>query len=533
MTSLKRNGPRRSSDQPWYFHPIIFGVYPIVALLAANISQIRPEAAIRSFFISIAVAVIFYSLALLILRNRSLAAVFSSFVFLLFYSYGHIYQLIEGQLVAGLDVGRHRYLGILWLLVFISGSWLIFKKAANALTFNNLLNTVSVILLVLPLFQIAEFEYKASRVQSGGNTVKAAPITTSAGKNLDPDSLPDVYYIILDGYSRDDILKELYNYDNSSFYSELKQIGFVIPDCAQSNYARTALSISSALHMDYIQEFSTLYKQGDQSLDMPVYLDYIQNSPVRSHLAEFGYQMVAFETGYFWNEITNADVYIVANDNPLEKIKQGRDVSEFEVMYLRTTAFRTVDELKSKFTQNLVKNIRTPEEKHHDQVIFALDQLEQVPLLPGKKFVYAHIVAPHAPFVFSPDGRYISTGAVNPGYLDAISYVNSRVIPIVKSIIANSKVPPVIIVQADHGWDADHRMQILNAYYLPDGGSDKVYDTITPVNTFRTIFNQYFGDSFELLNDVSYFSDDDAPYAFVEIPHTCSSGKNLAVPQVK
>ncbi|NLF52248.1 MAG: hypothetical protein GX577_14055 [Leptolinea sp.] len=528
MASLKTSEPRRSSGQPWYFHPLLFGIYPIVALLAANISQIRPEAAVRSFIISLVLAVVFYGLTILVIRNRSLSAVFTTFIFLLFYSYGHIYQLIEGQMVAGLDIGRHRFLGSLWLFLFGLGIWLIFKKARNAQTFNSLLNTVSIILLVLPLFQIVEFEYRASRVKTGTNTVKAAPITTSAGKNLEPETLPDVYYIILDGYSRDDILKELYNYDNSSFYTELRQLGFVIPDCAQSNYARTALSISSALHMDYIQEFSTLYKQGDQSLDMPVYLDYIQNSPVRSHLKEFGYQMVAFETGYFWNEVTDADVYIIANDNPLEKVKQGRDVSEFEVMYLRTTAFRTVDELKSKFTQNLVKNIRTPEEKHHDQVIFALDQLEQVPLLPGKKFVYAHIVAPHAPFVFSPDGRYISTGAVNPGYLDAISYLNSRVIPMTKSIIENSKVPPVIIIQADHGWDADHRMEILNAYYLPNGGDELIYETITPVNTFRTVFNAYFGDDFELLDDVSYFSDDEAPYAFVEIPHSCSSGKSPA-----
>jgi hypothetical protein len=524
MTSPKKTEPRRSSGQPWYFHPILFGIYPIVALLAANISQIRPEAAIRSFIISAVLAIVLYGFALLLIRNRSVAAIFSTFFFLLFYSYGHIYQLIEGKLVGGFDIGRHRFLGIVWLLLFAAGAWLIFQKAKKADTFNSLLNTVSIILMVLPLFQIGQFEVKAASVTAGGNTVKAAALTTSSGKSLDPEKLPDVYYIILDGYSRDDILKELYNYDNSSFYANLKQLGFVIPDCAQSNYARTALSISSALHMDYIQNFSTLYKQGDQSLDMPVYLDYIRHSPVRSHLSEFGYKMVAFETGYFWNEITDADVYIIANDNPLEKVKQGRDVSEFEMMYLRTTAFRTVDELKSKFTQNLVKNIRTPEEKHHDQVIFALDQLEQVPNLPGKKFVYAHIVAPHAPFVFSPDGRYISNGAVMPGYLDAISYVNSRVIPIVKSIIANSKVPPVIIIQGDHGWDADHRMQIFNAYYLPDGGSQKIYDTITPVNTFRTVFNLYFGDSYPLLDDVSYFSDDDAPYAFKDIPHTCSSG---------
>ncbi len=441
MTSLKKTEPRRSSGQPWYFHPILFGIYPIIALLAANISQIRPEAAIRAFFISLVIAVLFYLVAFLVFRNNSIAAVFSTFFFLLFYSYGHIYQVIEGKLIGGLDVGRHRFLGSLWILIFAAGIGLIIRKARQASTFNRLLNTVSIILLVLPLFQIAEFEIKAARVAAGGNSMKTASIISSSGKNLDPETLPDVYYIILDGYSRDDILKQLYNYDNSSFIRELEQLGFVVPDCAQSNYARTALSISSALHMDYVQDFSSLYKQGDQSLDMPVYLDYIQHNPVRSHLAEFGYKMVAFETGYFWNEVTDADVYVVANDNPLEKVKQRRDVSEFEMMFLRTTALRTLDELQSKFTHNLVKSIRTPEEKNHDQVIFALDQLEQVPNLPGKKFVYAHIVAPHAPFVFSPDGRYISNGAVNPGYLDAISYVNSRVIPIVKSIIANSRFP--------------------------------------------------------------------------------------------
>jgi hypothetical protein len=524
MMTTPKNKLRQAFSKPQYFHPILFGIYPIIALLAANISQIRPEAAIRSFLISLALAVVFYLLAIFGFRSKSTAAVFSTFIFLLFYSYGHVYQLIEGKLIGGLDFGRHRFLGVLWIIILVVGVWFIVRKAKDSKTFNQLLNAVSIVLIILPIFQIANFEIKAARVTAGAEAAKNAAIATSTGVTLDAEKLPDVYYIILDGYSRDDILNELYNFDNTEFINNLKSLGFVIPDCAQSNYARTALSISSALHMDYIQNFSPLIKQGDQSLDMPVYHDYIQHSPVRSHLAEFGYKMVAFETGYFWNEVTDADIYIIANDNPLEKVKKGKDVSEFEVMYLRTTAFRTVDELESKFTQNLVKNIRTPEEKHHDQVVFALDQLEQVPLLPGKKFVYAHIVAPHAPFVFSPDGRFDSTGAVNPGYLHAISYVNSRVIPIVKSIIEKSRVPPVIIIQGDHGWDADHRMQILNAYYLPNGGSEKVYPTITPVNSFRTVFNQYFGDAYPKLDDVSYFSADEAPYAFKVIPHTCSSG---------
>ncbi len=524
MTTQKSVKPRRNNGQPWYFHPILIGLYPILALLAANISQIRPEAAVRSFLVSLVFVMLVYLVSFLCFRNRNLAAVFSSFFFLMFFTYGHVYALIEGKVIGGLDVGRHRYLGVLWILLFLAGSWLIFKKARKAVNFNRLLNTVSIILLIFPMYQIGEFEFRAARVAAGGGSAKSAAITTGSGKSLDPDTLPDVYYIILDGYSRDDILKELYNYDNSVFLSELRDLGFVIPDCAQSNYARTALSISSALHMDYVQNFSPLIKQGDQSLDMPVYHDYIKHSPVRNYLAEFGYKMVAFETGYFWNEVTDADVYIVANDNPLEKVKQGRDVSEFEMMYLRTSVLRAADELKSKFTQKIVENIRTPEEKHHDQVIFALDQLEQVPNLPGKKFVYAHILAPHAPFVFSPDGRYISNGAVMPGYLDAISYVNSRVIPIVKSLIANSKVPPVIILQGDHGWDEEHRMQIFNAYYLPNGGGADVYPTITPVNTFRLVFNRYFGESYPLQDDISYFSHGLTPYEFKITPFTCSSG---------
>jgi hypothetical protein len=72
-------------------------------------------------------------------------------------------------------------------------------------------------------------------------------------------------------------------------------------------------------------------------------------------------------------------------------------------------------------------------------------------------------------------------------------------------------------------------MQILNAYYLPNGGAAKIYDTITPVNTFATVFDTYFGGDFKLKDDVSYFSDDSAPYAFKEIPHTCSSGKPAPV----
>src|SRR5690606_21828960 len=85
---------------------------------------------------------------------------------------------------------------------------------------------------------------------------------------------------------------------------------------------------------------------------------------------------------------------------------------------------------------------------------------------------------------------------------------------------------PVIVLQADEGpfperyrssslsWHeaepSELRMKsgILNAYYFPDGDYATLYDGITPVNSFRAIFNKYFGAKLEHLPDRIYASPD-------------------------
>ena len=46
----------------------------------------------------------------------------------------------------------------------------------------------------------------------------------------------------------------------------------------------------------------------------------------------------------------------------------------------------------------------------------------------------------------------------------------------------------------------DWRM-VLNAVYLPNNGEALLYDSISPANTFRVIFNHYFDTNFDLLED--------------------------------
>ena len=61
------------------------------------------------------------------------------------------------------------------------------------------------------------------------------------------------------------------------------------------------------------------------------------------------------------------------------------------------------------------------------------------------------------------------------------------------------------------------RHAILNAYYLPGKGTDGLYPSITPVNSFRLIFNAYFEGKYEMLEDRLFFTEKNGGYNLVEI----------------
>ena len=99
------------------------------------------------------------------------------------------------------------------------------------------------------------------------------------------------------------------------------------------------------------------------------------------------------------------------------------------------------------------------------------------------------------------------------GYLKNTKFINSRLPGVVREIIANSKTPPIIIIQADHGYQLpDIRFDILNAYYFPDRNYSALYPEISPVNTFRVVFNTYLAGDYSLLKDQSINVGINRPY---------------------
>jgi hypothetical protein len=145
--------------------------------------------------------------------------------------------------------------------------------------------------------------------------------------------------------------------------------------------------------------------------------------------------------------------------------------------------------------------------KLYDFYTYDLEKLSTIPLIPGPKFVYAHFLTTHRPFLFGKDGSFSPDQSIQ-GYIDSILYTNSAILKSVDEIIANSKTKPIIVIQGDHGIprldDPRQRVAILNAYRLPGDGADRLYPSISPVNSFRAIAQEYFGSEVPLLADRSF-----------------------------
>ena len=183
-----------------------------------------------------------------------------------------------------------------------------------------------------------------------------------------------------------------------------------------------------------------------------------------------------------------------------------------------------LDLFYKKTVLRLIRNFRKGayHQSRRREILSQLTFLEKdVHKISGPKFVFAHILSPHPPYVFDSIGKPAKTKSTDwhweypDEYLNQIVFLNRRVKNVINKILTKSKISPIIIIQGDHGpplfgveeneRNIKLKTSILNAYFLPKMNNDLLYNSITPVNTFRIILNHYFNANYELLKDDVYF----------------------------
>lgn len=498
------------------FHPFLFAVYTILFLFANNIGQVNFAEVIKPLFIVLVFVTLLLILFKIILKDWHKAGLEVSLLVFLTFAYGPVFNLLFLNRLISND---HQVLAAFWAVLLILGVWGIWRVLKQAESITRFLNIVTPILLIFPLFQIIQFVIVSPNPKQTQEIIK---IELEITKDLSEISdQPDIYYIILDAYARADILEELFNYDNTSFLQFLAEKGFYIATDSYTNYIQTALVLSSSLNMVYLD--SVAESMGTQSENREPLAEIIQNSLVREILESSGYKTIAIVSGYNPTEIKDADFYFTSSKTASDQFN--------DILLLTTPALIIKDDILYN--------------THRDRLMFGIESLKSIPTIEGPKFVFAHLITPHPPFVFGSSGEEIRPAWIFnredgnyylgtreqyiTGYLNQLEYTNQLLKDLITDIITNSNEIPIIILQADHGpgnllnWELvekndclKERTSILNAILIP-GHESQLYPTISPVNTFRLVLDAHFGTEFGFIEDKTFYSSWWSPYDFTDI----------------
>lgn len=481
------------------------------AILVGNVGNMPSIAAIAATIGGLLVIVaLFDALLRLFVRRSPCRELLSCEVLAFVMAYGYVAQPLR-------NVGfRQVYFLPVWSILFLTLAILTITNARNGIL-ARIASLLQCILVAMVSLQTIYLGAALSNEYFCG-TIAPEPVVDAASlPAVPPANLPDIYYILVDGYGREDVLRDSYQFDNHDFLKSLRERGFYVADQSRPNYSQTALSICSSLNMRYLDE----QRLDTHKTRWPLH-SMIQHNEVVRCLKQNGYEAVAVQSGYPLTECPSFDRYISICPFMLD---------EFQLALFRTTCLCPLEYWASCWLGSAYTSQRR----------LVLGTFAMIPkAIEGSSrpcFVFAHILSPHPPFVFDAQGNPVDPathtfGAVasHREYVEQLAFTNRQLRTIVDAILSSTHRPSVIILQGDHGpgteWFRQEasfserlhdRFGILNAIYLPPGVDAGLYDTMTPVNTFRLILDRYFHTNLGRIEDRCYFSEYAAPYAFLDV----------------
>lgn len=490
-------------------HPFLFAVAPILFLYAINIYEASIGDAWPPLVISLVLTALVFLVLRAILKNKREAGLLVSLTLILFFSFGRF-------VVVAAKIPFLKGAPIAWLIyaaVFVAGIYLIVRNREHLKNATVILNIIAIALVLMSIVTIVTSSVKSQPVLTRPKTQRPDP--TIVG---DKSKLPDIYYIVFDSFAGERSMKEYYDYDNSGLTGFLRSKGFYVPGDSRSNYAMTEMCLCSALNMTYIEPSSR--DDGANSNDKRQVHKLMRENLVAKFLKEQGYRYSLVKNDWFaWQGKTLADV---------TPVNSGIRSTDFLTELIDTTMLRGHSKPVG------------PRE-------MALSELSVIPTVASREkgpvFVLAYILPPHPPFVFDENGNMpaklvdmTNEDMMKKAYLEQYKYITKRIKKLVKSLLSKPGKKPVIIIQSDHGArdfiegtndmdksstaKIDMSFSALNSYYfpLPEGGTAKLYETITPVNSFRELFNLYFKTAYKRLPDDSFANTADNPFRFVKMP---------------
>ena len=335
-----------------------------------------------------------------------------------------------------------------------------------------------------------------------------------------PEQPPDIYYIVLDGLGRPDVLKERYGVDVSREVDRLRQLGWSIPLDSRANYSQTYLSLASALNGTYVDPIAGVMRdrRDRRALD-----ELIQRAGPIAGLKALGYRF----------RLIGSNTSVTQRHRLADECDcRAAGLNEFENGLLTITPFRALPLYRATFGS------------HYASVLTAFDRIMAGRPGAAPQLVLAHVILPHPPFVLDRDGYpVIHRGPLvfgdgdhfpgtledyRKGYGEQVRFTMTRLVDLATRLKAG-KTPAIVVVHGDHGpgaryshlsldnTDVSERLPIFLGMHVEGLSDASMPSNMSPVNTFRLIFNFRFGSRLPLLANRSFYSTWNEPYRLAEV----------------
>ncbi|MBN2063857.1 MAG: sulfatase-like hydrolase/transferase, partial [Sedimentisphaerales bacterium] len=380
-----------------------------------------------------------------------------------------------------------------WLYLTISclALWQLNRLKNISSKLNILLNTITTVIALSAVGHIIAASIQEMKLVAD----YGQPLTNQISlQKLNPAyNSPNIYHIILDEYAIKEALQEFAKYDNSSFLEQLEEIGFAIPSDSRSNYAHTTFSLPSLLNFSFLSDFE-INSYNTFKTENIIHRILHNNNAFRS-LRQAGYKIITTPVTIVQGQVRGADEAI--SDHSLNRFYLQILNNTPAKIWLKPQIYKTT--------------------------VFSLETLPQLAKNQKQPFyVFSHICCPHMPFQLDENYQEVNYSApynqqtaneFKQHYQKQLTGLNKLVLKTVNEILANSDIKPIIIIQGDHGirerlllpGEKNSHLRSfgnLNALYLPGQKTDQISSSFSLVNTYRLIFNLYFGTQYPLLDDL-------------------------------
>lgn len=325
---------------------------------------------------------------------------------------------------------------------------------------------------------------------------------------------PDIYVLMLDGYPRADTLADL-GIDVTDFQAELGQRGFTVAPESRSSYSITWLTLASMFQMDYVHRFPAVAAVPERGPEQYRVLGQLVNeNPVFDHLRARGFRIVASPPPF-------SEIAIVTGDVSYPTF--GRTWFETELL------------AESPLSDLLAGPIRAwAGAERREALDVELDRVVEVATRPDDDptFMFAHVVSPHAPFVFRGDGSSRPMPECHPSSCvlfeshpsrlelsrtefgehlgGQVTHLNARLLDTVDAILA-ARPDAIVVLMSDHGarYDMGSRPEESTHNFVAarTPGHPNLFGAAPrTVNLMATILNAYLDGSFPIRDPETWIS---------------------------